>query len=433
MNNKYFYFNFAASIFLGVFLILQDSILAKHLGISAAQDEFQIAYLIVTTLWNAISGGAYISVVVPVYMMCLSKTNAEQSLSVINQLLTKCLFFVLLITAIIFLFSAPIYKLFLHDEQRAIQAAIVLKINILSLPVQLLSSHIIAILYCNYKNYLGVVSATLVPLTTCLIGSLYALNKNQAACLVLVGCIIQLLFLLLIMHKIKSPVLAKSTDPTFKNTIQTKFYTDFIQVALSLLLLAATNWLLMIFALRLSEGAAASFAYALKPIWLIGAFLTTITSSFLLTKYANTNTHLSKKILYQHLAKDLGLMLTFSFFIIFFWLIINTIFYHYLFANSLLTLNEQAKIIGLNKLAIFQLPIYMCGIIAFRVLNGLRKNIWITIATSLSFLMTLGLLATNLSSTLYGLVIVSLLANGAWGLLLVLVVYIQGSRKHVNH
>jgi peptidoglycan biosynthesis protein MviN/MurJ (putative lipid II flippase) len=433
MKNKYFYFNFAASIFLGIFLILQDSILAKHLGISAAQDAFQIAYLIVTTLWNAISGGAYISVVVPVYMLCLNKTNAEQSLAVINQLFTNCLLFVLLITAIIFIFSTPIYKLFLHNANNAMQASILLKITILSLPIQLLSSHIIAILYCKNKNYLGVVSAILVPLATCLIGSLYALSKNQAAYLVLIGCIFQLGFLLLIMFKIKSPVLAKSADYAFKNSIQTKFYTDFFQVAISLLLLAATNWLLMIFALRLSEGAAASFAYALKPIWLIGAFLTTITSSFLLTKYASSHTHLSQKILNQHLAKDFGLMLAFSFFIISCWLMINTIFYHYLFLNSQLTLNEQATIISINKLAIFQLPIYMCGIIAFRVLNGLRKNSWITIATTLSFLTTLGLLATNLSSTLNGLAIISLLTTGIWGLLLVAAVYIHSNRTRLTH
>lgn len=368
--------NVLAAMCVGISMLLQDFFLAKKLGLGASQDAYQLSYVIVSNLWNVVSGGAILAVSIP--MLSRLKVHISQSYA------RRCFFafsltYLLTISIICLLlgfFSHSIFSLLTTRGNGVDEAQNVFRLLILSVPLHLIATYFVSVVVLKELNFVATLSSALVFLTIPLYSTFFPLDIRVAAILVSVGVTLQLIFLsvVLFLRRDKSMLsVVLTNEPPVLVEVKNGLL-EMSKIAASALLISLLNWLVVFDVSALGAGAVSRFVFAMKPANLIAAFLTVTFANQLLSSFSD----LASKKHYEKLDRKVVTLflrvLSASLLIVVTWYFCGHIFYALLFRDSNISGDQRQLVSQLSTVVMLQLPAYIVGVVAWRGLNALGRN-----------------------------------------------------------
>lgn len=386
--------NTTAAIFVGGAMLLQDYVLATNLGISAEQDFYQFSYLIISNIWNILSGGTYFAVAIPLLLNSHTKhIHLRFFLAYFSIVTLMC------IVGCYVLFSEPsFYKI---NNAQSFSNNLTLQLLIASIPIHLIASYFSVKVICKKLNFLATLTTAFIYLAIPMLAIFGGFSTIQAALAICTGVIVQMVALIFISHFKKihlndSLLNLNTISKINSNEIIINKIVEIFKIATASILIAFLNWMITAEYSSLGVGEVSKFLYATKPSNMIAAFLTIVIANYLLASFSE---HIVKKE-YAKFKKNVIHAYIFvfiiSFIIICIWYFFNEYFYQLMFYKSDIKFHEINQMQYMSNITIFQLPLYMMGVVAWRGLNALSRNNEILKASTYSLIL-FNILNTTLS------------------------------------
>ena len=371
--------NIFAAALVGGAILLQDYALARNFGISATQDFYQFTYLIASNLWNVLSGGTYFAIAVPLLLSQRFKNNDSNKTNIYFKFFTVYFLIVVVICLVGYYFLTKNTNLFIKNSIQILENDLAIKLLAVSIPIHLSASYFFVKVVCQKMNFLATMSSSLIYLAIPTWAIFHSFNTTEAALAVCVGIVMQLGTLVMVSHINKNFKQVPDANTIITSRAETNeiIITNIIEIfkiIISALLVALLNWLITAEYASQGVGEVSKFLFATKPSNMAAAFLTIVIANYLLASFSET----AAKKEYKKLKKDVlhayKIVFSVSLFIVFFWYFTSEFFYQIMFYKSNVTFDTIGQIQILSNVAIFQLPLYMMGVVAWRGLNALSKN-----------------------------------------------------------
>lgn len=371
--------NIFAAALVGGAILLQDYALARNFGISATQDFYQFSYLIASNLWNVLSGGTYFAIAVPLLLSLRSKNTNSNGSEIYFKFFI--IYFLIVVTICV---ASYLYLVnstgFLHkDHNQMLGSSLTIKLLILSVPIHLIASYFFVKVVCQKMNFVATMSSSLIYLGIPVWAIFNSFSIAEAALAVCIGLVTQLGILAtinLLSENAKHDVYINIIDVSQTDTKKIILVNiiEIFKIILSALLIALLNWLITAEYAHQGVGEVSKFLYATKPLNMAAAFLTIVIANYLLASFSETAAKKEYKKLKKDVLRAYKIVFVISLLIIFFWYFASGFFYQIMFFKSNVTSYSIGQIEFLSNVTIFQLPLYMIGVVAWRGLNALSRN-----------------------------------------------------------
>jgi peptidoglycan biosynthesis protein MviN/MurJ (putative lipid II flippase) len=371
--------NIFAAALVGGAILLQDYALARNFGISETQDFYQFTYLIASNLWNVLSGGTYFAIAVPLLLSQRSKNNDSKKSDIYFKFFTVYFLIVVAICLLGYYFLTLNTNSLIKNSIQILENDLAIKLLAISIPIHLSASYFFVKVVCQKMNFVATMSSSLIYLAIPTWAIFYSFNTTEAALAVCAGIVMQLGTLVMVSHlnkNIKHAPHAKTiiTSRAETKKIITTNIIEIFKIIISALLVALLNWLISAEYANQGVGEVSKFLYATKPSNMAAAFLTIVIANYLLASFSETAANKEYKKLRKDVMYAYKIVFSISLFIVFFWYFASEFFYQIMFYKSTVTFDTIGQIQLLSNVAIFQLPLYMIGVVAWRGLNALSRN-----------------------------------------------------------
>lgn len=368
--------NILAAALVGCAILLQDYTLARYLGISAAQDFYQFSYLIASNLWNVLSGGTYFAIAIPLLLSLRSKNIDAKGMDLYLKFFLVYFLIVIVICILGYYFLVNSPNFFNKHDFQKFENSMTIKLLTISIPIHLIASYFSVKVICQKLNFVATMSSSLIYLAIPAWAIFHNFNTAQAALAVCVGILFQVGILVVINYNKKNVIhniLSNSIQVDEKNIIITNII-EIFKLIISALLIALLNWLIAAEYAHQGVGEVSKFLYATKPSNMAAAFLTIVIANYLLASFSETAAKKEFKKLKEDVFYAYKIVFIISLIIMYVWYLTSGFFYQIMFYKSNVTSHSIDQIQFLSNAAIFQLPIYMLGVVAWRGLNALSRN-----------------------------------------------------------
>lgn len=366
---------FAAGL-VGAALILQDYVLARNFGISAAQDFYQLSYLIASNLWNVLSGGTYLAVAVPLLMSVRARSGSQ----IASQINLKIFVYYLLVASAVsilgyFIFKQEILRSAATDIA-VIEKIAVIQLFAFSIIIHLIASFFSAKIISLQLNFAATSSSALIYIAIPVWYLFDDFTLTQAALVTCIGLISYLVVLIVLNYRYRpAPIeLTLSTSKNFVDEAVWPHAIELFKIIVSSLLIALLNWLISAEYAKQGEGEVSKFLYASKPSVMLAAFLTTVIANQLLASFSAEASSKNYFKLKHDVFRAWKITLLACLLFIIGWYLFNDFFYRQMFSKSSVADSTIKQISFLSNIVVLQLPLYMVGVIAWRGLNALSHN-----------------------------------------------------------
>ena len=367
--------NIAAALLVGGSLLLQDSVLAYRLGLSAEQDFFQASYQIVSMLWNTLAGGTYLAVALPLLVLNEHKHSAAWAFERFNEFSQK------LFAAICVSIVATIGVAFAM-RWHPIGSPLIFATLLLTLPVQVLIAQVQAVLLRHQRAWLATAATAIAPLVLTLAGVAMDLDALTAAQALLLGVLVQLIAVMFVSSRAGTKVFLRTAAvvrPLERSVgIAAR---DFAMIAAASLIIGAVYWLMLFKAGHGSSGSIATLSFALRPALLIVAFLTVVLVNALLARFTSIASVGDLKRLRREISLLVGIALVAGLGVVLVWRGVDSLFYSVVLERGNFSRDNQQSVVNLNRIAMLLVPTNLVAVIAWRGLNAVEQNSYVLLCS----------------------------------------------------
>ena len=193
----------------------------------------------------------------------------------------------------------------------------------------------------------------------------------------LIGAILELLFLIFITRKLK---ILNITTPNFKQDSIKILIKQFPIKTSSSLITGMTSFVTQFFAAQLIIGSITAFNYASKIPSLFSVIITTVIGSVFLP-YFSKLILLDKEKAYKNLYKTLILIFILTIILSLIIFFFSSLIIELLFQRGNFTSIDTFKVSSIQRILIFHVPFYCCSILIIKFLTSMNKNIFMVYAS----------------------------------------------------
>jgi peptidoglycan biosynthesis protein MviN/MurJ (putative lipid II flippase) len=364
----------------GCSLLLQDAVMAFRLGVGPEQDGFQGAYQIVAMLWNVVSGGTYLAVALPMLMTAEKGSSKPEALALLSDFSRKLSILMCCCVACI---STALTSFSYFSTGHGWPLVVML----CSLPIHILSYHAIVVLLGAGYIFLGTASASIIPLTIVMAGLLFELTALYAAVGLLIGSIAQLAVLIAISASINQPLYARQRIPNglSERTVALALKNMF-QVGIASLLMVGVYWLVLYGGSAGIPGNISLMSFALRPASMISALATVVLVNILLARFTKRVGCNELIELRREFGRIAAVVFVATSGVVLIWSFLDTAFFIATLERGAFSRADTLSVVALNRVAMLQVPAYMVGVVAWRVLNAVARNDLVLICSALTLM-----------------------------------------------
>lgn len=378
-------------LFVNLASVLKELVVAHQFGRGDELDAFVIAFLLPSFAINVVAG-SFNSAFIPVYI----KVREKQGIAVAQQLFSSVMTLSLcLLIAIIIVFAVSIHHIlpFLASNFTAEKRMLTEKLFFMLLPSILLSGVATlwtAVLNAGERFVMSALAPVLIP--AAIIGSILFFGNNWQIFSLAIGTVIGfalqcgLLVVALQRHKIMLRLHWNGMNPEIRNVIN-----QYLPMVAGAFLMSSTGLVDQAMAAMLDPGSVAALSYGNKIIsFIIGLGAMAVGTAVLpyfsrmVAEQNWSGVHHTLKI-YSRLISLVMVPLTIVLFFM------SETIVHFLFERGAFTYKDT-KIVGqVQAFYVLQIPWYMCGILAIRLISALQMNRILLLAAALNLIINVGL------------------------------------------
>jgi len=352
--------------------IVKEMLIADRFGTGDDLDAFLIAFLLPQFLVNVIAG-SFAATIVPSLIISTEKDG----LIATRRLMRECLLLVFLLlsgSAIFLALAMPLLLPLLSSGFSVQKYALSGQLYMLLLPVIIVNGMAVfygAVLNSQNKFWLPSVLPAITPFAIILVLLQFVTNIYGVAWGMLAGCVIELMFIILVLHRSGWPVLPRWHGMLPSTQLAIRQYTPMIA---GTFMVSGATIINQAMAATLEPGSVSALNYGNKVFALVSGLgagaLGTAVLPFFSKQVAQGDWAGARHTLGRYTRLLLYITIpTTVFCIIFSEWIIRILFEHGLF-NA-----QDTRMVALVQSAYFvQIPFYLLGILGARMLNAMQSN-----------------------------------------------------------
>lgn len=379
------------SLFVNLASVLKELVVAHQFGRGDELDAFVIAFLLPSFAIN-VAAGSLNSAFIPVYI----KVREKQGIAVAQQLFSSVMTLSLcLLIAIIIVFAVSIHHIlpFLASNFTAEKRMLTERLFFMLLPSILLSGVATlwtAVLNAGERFVMSALAPVMIP--AAIIGSILFFGNNWRIFSLAIGTVIGfalqcgLLVVALQHHNIRLQLRWNGMNPEIRNVIN-----QYLPMVAGAFLMSSTGLVDQAMAAMLDPGSVAALSYGNKIIsFIIGLGAMAVGTAVLpyfsrmVAEQNWSGVHHTLKT-YSRLISLVMVPLTVVLFFM------SETIVHFLFERGAFTFKDTKVVGQVQAFYVLQIPWYMCGILAIRLISALQMNQILLLAAALNLIINVGL------------------------------------------
>ncbi len=378
----------------GIALLLQESVLAYRFGVSQALAAFQVAFLWVSLLWNVLAGGTLLAVLIPSLVWARANPDPGSPSAAFTALSGRLLVLSALVSAglavvVPILYRSPVSGL---PTPEADLAAMLFATMVPSLVLQTVSSIAQARLNVDSRFALAAFAPALPPLAAAAATLMFAdrFSVLAPAVGILLGQFLWAATLVLALPR-RRRLRLRDIVSTPDSARVRMFFRDYALLVAAALLLSGVFWADQATAAHLGAESIARLAYANRPVLLFSAIATIAVANVALPGFAEHAAKGNRPELRRQLGRIALWLGAISVVALPLWALMAPQIIAILYQRGAFSALEVERVADVHRWAITQVPFYLLGVLAWRMLNALKANGVIVIGTAVCFLLNLAL------------------------------------------
>lgn len=362
-------------------VLFLDLVVAACLGTQVQAGIFYAAWLVPTIIIAIFSSGAIQGAFIPLYARKLTASNdlAVRSASALCVVVAT----LLTVTVAVMLLAGKISALVASGFTTEQQQGVALAIRILA---PLLLAHGVAsllsgVLLHEHKQFQAAILPVLIPVTGAVAVLLWHPTATGLAAGSLLGC---LLYMLVVWWTARRHLPAHALSPAWvRRSVAADFAREYWMAGLAHTALSALLLFSQSLAGHVSSQALATFVFGTRLVLLAQAFLATVIINVSLPAFARlaADGHYAEAWSVVKLLVRRALLLLVPAMLL--WVLLSSQLVELLFMRGAFTQADVAPVAHIQRIFVLQLPLYVIGVIAWRMCNSMR---WTPVLIMASFL-----------------------------------------------
>jgi putative peptidoglycan lipid II flippase len=375
----------------GLTMLLQDVVLASHFAAGEAADAYQFAVSFPSLAINIFAGGTLLAVLVPsLTQLYIANKHAEATALVhhANRLLAAFLFAVCLFFAVLYSCYADIFVTGFSAD------ALILSKRILWISISVLYfsglAGINAAVLNSRRNFKFI---SLMPafMPVAVVVCILLFESNVGIYSAAFGMLLGSLFQWLLSSRLSKSILVDSGFSFKDKTLLSRLSRHYLMSAVSSAFLVGIILTDIFMASRLPSGGVATYNYAVRPVILLLAFVTSVVGNVVLSNFShlvalNDWGRLKKQTLFLF-----GFILLGMIPLVAVWYSWTDDFVRILYQRGAFGSKDTANVALVQNVYVLQIPFYLISVIGLRLMNSMNKHVELLLVASICFFVHLGL------------------------------------------
>lgn len=358
----------------GLVLLMQDVVIASHFATGGAADAYQLAISFPMWALNVFAGGTLLAVLVPLLTKLDLTGRIAEATGLLNRARRMLVWLLLVICGIWGLvypaLIGQIAKGFPADTQMLSAQLVWLAVPVLFFAG--LAGMDAAILNCRKRFALISALPAFMPAGVILAVLLLEewLGIFAAALGLLCGSLVQWLA----MRQLTAPLLSHSEHYHIPVLLPARFLRDYGTAAASAALLGGIFMTDTYMASTLAFGSTATNGYAVRPVILLLAFVTTVVGNVVLPFFSHLVAISDWQALEKHVLFWFVLLALAAIPVVTLWYFYATDVVALLYQRGAFKASDTTRVAAVQQIYLLQIPFFLVAMIGWRVMNSLNKH-----------------------------------------------------------
>jgi putative peptidoglycan lipid II flippase len=374
----------------GLILLLQDVVIASHFATGGVADAYQFAISFPTLAINIFAGGTLLAVLVPILTQLEVGGRQVESAALIKQVRRKLGWFLLAVCVV----WAIAYPYVLGGIAKGFSAN---TLNLskyllwISVPVLFFSGLVgmdAAVL--NSRRHFVFISTLPAFMPATVILCVFLLEVRMGIYAAAIGMLFGSALQWLVSRQLTKPLLNQSDCLYIDIKLLFSVARNYATAVASSALLVGIILTDILMASTLPTGSTATYSYAVRPVILLLAFVTSVVGNIVLSFFSQLVAMKDWRSLKKQVLFWFGIFLLGAMPLVIMWHFWATEIVRLLYQRGAFGSDDAANVAAIQQVYILQIPFYLISVIGLRLMNSLNKHNELLLIAGVCFIVHLG-------------------------------------------